>query len=66
MKDLQYSSGGIKVFLKTDEKLKKRGGNLHLCNINHYNLKLLEIEGLNDIFSIDSGKEEAIIHATRN
>lgn len=66
MKDVQYlGSGGIKVFLQTDKMLKKRGGDLHLCHINHYPLKVLEIVGLNDIFSIHPGKEEAIAHVAQ-
>lgn len=61
MKDVQYlGSGSIRAFLQVDEKLKKRGGDLHLCHINHYSLKVLEMTGLDDIFSIHHGKEEAI------
>ena len=62
MKDVHYlGSGGIKVFIQADEKLKKRGGNLHLCNINHYPSEVLEITG-NKTFIIHSEKEKAISH----
>ena len=66
MKDVHYlGSGGVKVFLQADEKLKKRGGNLHLCNINHYPSEVLEMTGLNKTFLIHSGKEKAILHITQ-
>jgi len=66
MKDVHYlGSGGIDVFLQIDDELKKRGGDLHLCNINHYPLEVLEMAGLNDIFSIHPGKEEAITHISQ-
>lgn len=38
---------------------------MHLCNINHYPLEVLEMAGLNDTFSIHPGKEEDITHVTR-
>ena len=59
------SSAGIRVFLQLNKKLKKRGGDLHLCNLNHYPLEVLEITGLDNVFLIHHGKENAISHITQ-
>ena len=63
MEDVHYlSSAGIRVFIQLNKKLKKRGGDLHLCNLNRYPLEVLEITGLNNAFLIHHGKENAISH----
>ena len=54
------SSGGIRTFLATEKMLKKRDGEIHLCNINPYPLKVLEMAGFDQLFSIHSTKEDAI------
>ena len=65
MKDVYYlSSAGIRVLLQLNKKLKKRGGDLHLCHVNQYPSEVLEMTGLDNVFLIHSGKEKAIFHIT--
>ena len=66
MENVHYlSSAGIRVFLQLNKKLKKRGGDLHLCNVNQYPLEVLEMTGLDNVFLVHSGKENAISHITQ-
>ena len=65
MKDVHYlSSAGIRVLLQVNKNLKKRGGDLHLCNVNQYPSEVLEMTGLDNVFLVHSGKEKAISHIT--
>ncbi len=65
MNDVHYlSSAGIRVLLQVNKKLKKRGGDLHLCNVNQYPSEVLEMTGLDNVFLVHSGKEKAISHIT--
>lgn len=65
MKDVHYlSSAGIRVLLQVNKKLKKRGGDLHLCRVNQYPSEVLEMTGLDSVFLIHSEKEKAISHIT--
>ena len=66
MENVHYlSSAGIRVFLQLNKKLKKRGGDLHLCNVSQYPSEVLEITGLDNVFLVHSGKEKAIFHITQ-
>lgn len=61
MGDVSYlSSGGIRILLAVEKALKKRGGRIHLCNVNPYPLKVLEMAGFAQVFSIYSTREDAI------
>lgn len=61
MKNVSYlSSGGIRTFLATEKMLKKRKGGLHLCHLTPYPLKVLEMAGFDQFFSIHHTKEAAI------
>lgn len=65
MNDVYYlSSAGIRILLQLNKKLKKRGGDLHLCHVNQYPSEVLEMTGLDNVFLIHSGKEKAIFHIT--
>jgi anti-anti-sigma factor len=54
------SSGGIRILLAAEKVLKKRGGGVHLCNVHSYPLKVLEMAGFAQVFSIYSTREDAI------
>jgi anti-anti-sigma factor len=61
MENVSYlSSGGIRTFLATEKMLKKRKGGLHLCHLTPYPLKVLEMAGFDQFFSIFQTKEAAI------
>jgi len=61
MEDVSYlSSGGIRTFLVIEKMLKKRDGGIRICNLNPYPLKVLEMAGFDQLFSIYSSKEDAI------
>ncbi len=61
MVDVSYlSSGGIRTFLVIEKMLKKRDGGIRICNLNPYPLKVLEMAGFDQFFSIYSSKEDAI------
>ncbi len=61
MRDVSYlSSGGIRTLLVIEKMLKKKGGMIQLCNVNPYPLKVLEMAGFDQLFSIYSTKEAAI------
>lgn len=65
MKDVHYlSSAGIRILLQVNKNLKKRGGDLHLCNVNQYPSEVLKMTGLDNVFLVHSGKEKAISHIT--
>ena len=53
------SSGGIRTLFATEKMLKRRDGGVHLCNVNEYPLKVLEMAGFDQIFPIHSTKEQA-------
>jgi anti-anti-sigma factor len=54
------SSGGIRTLLATEKMLRNRDGGIHLCNVNPYPLKVLEMAGFDQFFSIHSSREDAI------
>jgi anti-anti-sigma factor len=61
MGDVPYlSSGGIRTLLAAEKRLKKRDGGIHLCNLDTYPLKVLEMAGFDQFFSIYPTKEDAI------
>jgi anti-anti-sigma factor len=61
MGDVSYlSSGGIRILLAVEKALKKRGGGIHLCNVSSYPLKVLEMAGFAQVFSIYSTREDVI------
>ena len=65
MEEVHYlSSAGIRILLQTNKKLKKRGGDLHLCNVNQYPSEVLKMTGLDNVFLVHSGKEKAMSHIT--
>jgi anti-anti-sigma factor len=53
------SSGGIRTLLATEKMLKRRDGGVHLCNVNEYPRKVLEMAGFDQLFPIHSTKEQA-------
>ena len=60
MRNVPYlSSGGIRVLLAAEKMLKRRDGGIHLCNVDEYPLKVLEMAGFDQLFPIHSTKEDA-------
>lgn len=53
------SSGGIRILFATEKMLKRRDGGIHLCNVNAYPLKVLEMAGFDQLFPIHYTKEDA-------
>ncbi len=58
------SSGGIRTLLVTEKMLRKRGGGIHLCNVNPYPFKVLETAGFDQLLPIYSAREGAIKSCT--
>lgn len=54
------SSGGIRSFLRAERMMRDRGGQIKLCNLNHYPLEVLKMAGFDQIFSLYPTMDEAM------
>jgi anti-sigma B factor antagonist/stage II sporulation protein AA (anti-sigma F factor antagonist) len=60
-KDLDYvSSAGLRVLLIAAKKLKKTGGQMHICSLNETVNEVFEISGFSSIFSVFGDEDEAL------
>ena len=61
MGNLEYiSSAGLRSILSSAKKLKKKGGNLHLCGLVGLVAEVLKMSGFAAIFQIFETREQAI------
>jgi anti-anti-sigma factor len=54
------SSAGIRTLIAAERTFKRRNGRIHLCNVNAYPLKVLQMSGFDQLFFICSTKQDAI------
>ena len=54
------SSGGLRSFLLALKEMKKREGDMVLCNLGPSVSKVFKLSGFNTIFDIIQGREEAL------
>ena len=54
------SSAGLRVLLATAKLLRKEGGDLRLCNMNHNVQDVFEISGFSSILKVFDNKDDAI------
>ena len=54
------SSAGLRVLLATAKRLRGRGGNLRLCNLNETVAEVFEISGFSTIFAVFGSESEAL------
>lgn len=54
------SSGGIRSFLRVEQMMNDRGGQINLCNVNPYPLEVLKMAGIDQIFSLHPTMEDAM------
>lgn len=61
LKDLSYiSSAGLRVLLATTKKIKGKGGELRLSNLNPVVKEVFDISGFSMIISVFNDEEEAL------
>ena len=54
------SSAGLRILLATTKKLRKAGGDLHLCGLNETVREVFEISGFNSLIKVFGNEADAI------